>query len=929
MSFLSFPKRKFTLSADEIAILLITIVGSALMAAYVLHLGLTKALTDQSAHLNFGRLVFDSVTPGISQLGFWPPLLQLAIAPFATNTTLYQTGLAGYFAILPFLCLGTISFYRLTRNLTNSRLFAWAGVLMLLANPYVLYYSVTPMMEVLFVCNLIATAYVLLRWLQTNSVNYLVWTGVFVTLTSISRYEGLILIPIVGLTMLIKLYRDRASRSKTEATLLLFAMVAIVGLSSIVIYSTVFGGNPFTFAGGDWIRDPLSNLTITKHSIVKTVQYLLGASYYNIGTPFVFVSLASFVALIFKRNNRLSTLAILVVLFSPMIFVGASMFAGSSSVLVPNLPPYNFFHNDRYTLTWIGFAILAPLILLSNLLDIRGRFSRILRPVSIMVATLALMLGFGYSTFQLYTVSVAQKFSTITRNINTPSDDQIATADFLHAGYDFGKILITRSNNDPVLASAQIPLKNYIYEANYRYYSQTKTEPWLFARWVVMYNTADTIDTWSSQHEILSQELGKSLDFNTYYSLAYQNGSRKVFKINETAMLRLAAVRGYNPLQIPSLHENVENWQTSTVYAQIMDVSAPTPEQLIDNPILLKAALIRSYDQQLLPQFQKGFFVDASSNGTAQNQGYALLQAYHAGDQATFEQVWTTTKTNLQNSDHLFASTFQLVPGYLINVTNKNTSTDADTDIAYALLQAGQTWHITAYTEAAQDIMQSIWNKETVATVGAKGRHVIAGDYAVTPAGLVMNPSYFTPYAYRAFAMAQPANDWTGVVTQGYADINSITNQNSQAHAWAFLPPNWAVLNPTTGAVSAYASQPNSVDYTTDAYRALWRLSQDLILNKSVDAQAYLSKVTVFANEWNKSHAICSTYQFSQTSSPCTQDIAAMAGAESVAQATDQTLARHIVSTYYLTVDGLRLPDKTDYARQSWYWFALSTWASR
>jgi hypothetical protein len=65
----------------EILVGFFALVTSAWMTWYVYRLGLTLALTDQNAHLNFARLTFDSFTPGLSQIGFWPPLLHLLMIP--------------------------------------------------------------------------------------------------------------------------------------------------------------------------------------------------------------------------------------------------------------------------------------------------------------------------------------------------------------------------------------------------------------------------------------------------------------------------------------------------------------------------------------------------------------------------------------------------------------------------------------------------------------------------------------------------------------------------------------------------------------------------------------------------------------------------------------------------------------------------------
>ena len=129
-------------------------------------------MTDQFAHLNFSRLITDSMTPGISQIGFWPPLLHILMAPFVAYLPFYQTGLAGAFVLVPCLAVGTVFLYKLTLLLTNKKLLSVISALSLPLNPYVLYYAATPMMEVLFLTNSLLIVYFFIRWLHSEINGY-------------------------------------------------------------------------------------------------------------------------------------------------------------------------------------------------------------------------------------------------------------------------------------------------------------------------------------------------------------------------------------------------------------------------------------------------------------------------------------------------------------------------------------------------------------------------------------------------------------------------------------------------------------------------------------------------------------------------------------------------------------------------------------
>ena len=156
----------------EKTIAIIAILFASCMALYAHRLGLTLALTDQSAHLNFARLTFDSFTPGLSQIGFWPPLLHILMIPAVAIKPLYISGFAGFVTLIPFLIAGAILLYRLVMLLTGNKNLSFLSSLILLINPYILYYTATPMAEVLFISNLIAVAYFFSLWIRNKNTNF-------------------------------------------------------------------------------------------------------------------------------------------------------------------------------------------------------------------------------------------------------------------------------------------------------------------------------------------------------------------------------------------------------------------------------------------------------------------------------------------------------------------------------------------------------------------------------------------------------------------------------------------------------------------------------------------------------------------------------------------------------------------------------------
>ena len=108
---------------------------------------------------------------------------------------------------------------------------------------------------------------------------------------------------------------------------------------------------------------------------------------------------------------------------------------------------------------------------------------------------------------------------------------------------------------------------------------------------------------------------------------------------------------------------------------------------------------------------QNGRVVSLDENGitTSEGQGYAMLRAVWSNDRATFNTVWAWTKQHLQvRDDKLFAWKWKGT------VLDRNSATDADTDIALALILASRRFDDPAFTQESLAIINSIWNQEMV-----------------------------------------------------------------------------------------------------------------------------------------------------------------------------------------------------------------------
>jgi len=198
---------------------------------------------------------------------------------------------------------------------------------------------------------------------------------------------------------------------------------------------------------------------------------------------------------------------------------------------------------------------------------------------------------------------------------------------------------------------------------------------------------------------------------------------------------------------------------------------------------------------------------------TSEGQSYALLRSAWMKDPETFERVYLWTEANLKRGDGLYA--WQWNPA-TASVQDWNTATDADQDIAFALLIAGRIFQKPEYTRRARQMVRAV-RTATGISVGEVW-FPSAGNWAV--AERIVNLSYFTPYAYPYFQAIDPDGRWPEAIETGYALINQ-----ALALPEVRLIPDFLVVDSEGTVLPLPVSSPLSRDFSFDAMRIPWRVA--------------------------------------------------------------------------------------------------------
>jgi endo-1,4-beta-D-glucanase Y len=246
----------------------------------------------------------------------------------------------------------------------------------------------------------------------------------------------------------------------------------------------------------------------------------------------------------------------------------------------------------------------------------------------------------------------------------------------------------------------------------------------------------------------------------------------------------------------------------------------------------------------------KNNFVEQCSNGryrvkfddrsqtVSEGIGYGMLLSAYMGDKTLFDGFWLYYKANVNGNG---------VMNWKINgcfeAVGQNGATDAELDVAFALIVADYQW---ASTETIN------YRKDAGILIAAiKNHEVEANTFVLKPGdsfggSLITNPSYFAPAYYRAFGnFTNDTSFWNSVAAKAYTVINNNLSKNNAVYG---LVSDWCMASGDySNQASGYANQGKA--YTYDAARIPWRIAIDYLWYGTADAKIYAKKASDFVRE--------------------------------------------------------------------------------
>lgn len=221
--------------------------------------------------------------------------------------------------------------------------------------------------------------------------------------------------------------------------------------------------------------------------------------------------------------------------------------------------------------------------------------------------------------------------------------------------------------------------------------------------------------------------------------------------------------------------------------------------------------------------------------------GYGMLIAAFQEDWDTFHRLYIYDKAQYESGN--FPSTGLMaweVSSFTYEYLSASSATDADLDIAAALIIAYFKTGTSEYLEFAQTIANAIWDNE----INQSTYLIYSGNTAMwqtdNPA---YNLSYFSPVAIRLFAAVDASHDWQSVLDQSYAYMLAVQELGTGVF------PDWSDATGTPIDPDNGSASNTYWTYNKESVRIPWRIAWDYYWYEDSRALQVLTTLNSFIVE--------------------------------------------------------------------------------
>ncbi len=476
---------------------------------------------DAISHLRIARDVFDSLTPGIAQLGgVWLPLPHVLMWLFVWNDPLWQSGLVGSLVGMPCYVLTAVLLFHICYRLTRHSFASFLGVLAFLLNANVLYLQATPLSEMVCIASYTLVLYFMLRWIEEHTTWRLVLLSCSVFLVTLARYDGWPLALAVAGIISYTLLREKYSLRVVEGTLIVFYTVGLYGILLWLIWNKLLFGNFFFFKQGAFSASTQqlafqhNGKLFSYHDIIQSVRFYTVDVMQNCG-PALFLVACGGAILYTVTSWRSSKVYILMLTVVPFAFYIYSLYTGDAILWIPGANPpgvlskHIYMFNVRYGVIMILFVTLG---IACGCQVLFHRVRPVYRPV--ILSLLALLI-------------VGQSVLLTITGVVTVQDGQYYTScliqktmfTYMAQHYNGGLILEDIYTTEISTSQLGIHFSSIVYEGSNIYWKYYLAHPERGIEWVLV--------SQGSPNDVIAKSIDfSSPNFRTHFELVAQQSDR-------------------------------------------------------------------------------------------------------------------------------------------------------------------------------------------------------------------------------------------------------------------------------------------------------------------------------------------------------------------------------------------------------------------
>jgi hypothetical protein len=495
---------------------------------------------DGISHLMIARRVFDSLTPGIEQLGsVWLPMTHIMLIPLVANNFLFYSGLAGTIVSTIATSITAVVLFRIVKLEFKSTKAGLLCSVLYLTNSSVIYMAIVPMMEALFMMFFLLSVYYVQKWYYDylkdkgdtwKQYRTLVTCTIFISAATLTRYEGWVLpigLIILLLTILLILKKE-IWKTRIKAILLLGGLYSFTGIVIWILWNLTIFRDPLYFATSQYsaqiqaISRPFREHLYLQPLNSLAVIFDVAKDMY--GILLLFVSVLGIVTYLITKRKALSfSVLLLVMLILPTLTDFAAMIQGSGEIAP--YPNGEGWFNGRYLI------FMAPFFAFTSICFVMFFVVRRKKKL-IVLATLFVISAYAIAIVN-QPLEVGKATVLKDRGIlpyDSASLIRLKTGEALGQLYTEGYIVmfVPSGAKDSIMFSSGLPLKNFIGVTNGDYWEVSENTPWRYGNYLIVKKSIETYD--SDIRDLLKYWQRNKSELAHHFDVIYENRDYEILK---------------------------------------------------------------------------------------------------------------------------------------------------------------------------------------------------------------------------------------------------------------------------------------------------------------------------------------------------------------------------------------------------------------